>query len=232
MCRSVIKLQLPQYTLPDTSLRSGCRPLWRHVLCVRKLYIAAYGRPRKKIEDDQKVSCKETLDPQQHMGMRTIMNRVLCALVVILMGCAFCPVSAQSPNDERQIRSIAASWEKAWNKHDMKALFLSFTSDADFVNVAGRHWKGRQEIEAQHTTRLSQFIKSTYATKAVTVQFLKPDVALVHVDWRITGDTDPDGTARKPRDGVFLWIVVKQWGRWQVRAAQNTNVNNPPIISK
>lgn len=101
------------------------------------------------------------------------MRKVSCALAVMLMMCAFCSVLAQSPHDEAQISSIAASWEKAWNEHDMKALFMSFTADADFVNVAGRHWKGRQEIEAQHKARLSQFILSTTTTKAVTVQFLR-----------------------------------------------------------
>ena len=160
------------------------------------------------------------------------MRTVLCCWAAILMVCVSCPVLAQSAHDEAQIRSLAANWETAWNKHNMKALFMSFTENADFVNVAGRHWKGRQEIEAQHTARLSQFIKSTITTKAVTLQFLKPDIGLVHIDWAITGDTDPDGTARKPREGIFLWIVIKQGGRWRIRAAQNTNVNNPPIASK
>ena len=69
----------------------------------------------------------------------------------------------------------------------MKQLFGLVTEDADFVNVGARHWKGRQQIEAEHASRLSQFRESTWTTKAVTVQFLKPDVALVHVDWILKG---------------------------------------------
>jgi uncharacterized protein (TIGR02246 family) len=65
----------------------------------------------------------------------------------------------------------------------MKALFTLVTADADFVNVGGKHWKGRVEIEAQHTLRLSQFRESTWTMKDVTIQFLKPDIALVHADW-------------------------------------------------
>jgi len=72
-------------------------------------------------------------------------------------------------------------------------------------------------------------MESTWTTKAVTVQFLKPDIALVHVDWGITGDKDPDGGPRKPREGVFTWVVIKQSGTWQIRAAQNTNVSNLPL---
>jgi ketosteroid isomerase-like protein len=63
---------------------------------------------------------------------------------------------------------------------------------------SARHWKGRQQIEAEHTSRLAQFRESTWTSKAVTVQLLKPDVALVHVDWILKGDKDPDGTPRQP----------------------------------
>jgi len=89
-------------------------------------------------------------------------------------------------------------WEEAWNNHDMKGLRNLVTEDADFVNVGAKHWKGRKEIEEQHTARLRQFMQSTWATKTVTVQFLKSDIALVHVDWELMGDANPDGTLRKP----------------------------------
>lgn len=80
----------------------------------------------------------------------------------------------------------------------MKELGSLMTENADFVNVGARHWKGRVQIEAEHTQRLDQFPESTSSAQAVTVQFLKSDVALVHVDWALKGDKDPDGTPRSP----------------------------------
>jgi len=106
----------------------------------------------------------------------------------------------------------------------MKQLASLLTDDADFVNVGARHWKGRQQIEAEHAARLGQFNESVWSTKAVAVQFLKPDFALVHVDWALRGDKDADGTPRPPRGGVFTWVVVKQGSGWLIRAAQNTNL--------
>jgi len=155
------------------------------------------------------------------------------ALLLSLIASAWSVALAQ-PQDEAQIRAIATSWQSAWNAHDMKALFTLVTPDADFVNVGGKHWKGREQIEAGHTLRLSQFQESTWTTKSVTVQLLKPDIALVHVDWSIVGDKDPDGTARKPREGLFTWIVTKHGGHWLIRAAQNTNISNalPPALPK
>jgi uncharacterized protein (TIGR02246 family) len=138
---------------------------------------------------------------------------------------------AQTSADESRIRMLPKAFEQAWNKHDMKALASLATEDADFVNVGAKHWKGRKEIEQQHAARLSQFMESTLTFKAVTVQFLKPDIALVHIDWAISGDKDPDGSPRKPREGVFSWVVMKQAEAWKIRAAHNTNLSNlqPPV---
>ncbi|WP_374318345.1 SgcJ/EcaC family oxidoreductase [Pseudoxanthomonas kaohsiungensis] len=147
---------------------------------------------------------------------------------LIFMALVTASLHAQSSGDEARIRALATHWESAWNRHDMKALAAPFTDDADFVNVGARHWKGRSEIEAQHAARLHQFVESTWATREVTVQFLSPNISLVHVSWDLKGDKDPDGTPREPRGGVFTWVVVKERGEWLIRAAQNTNRGNLP----
>jgi uncharacterized protein (TIGR02246 family) len=104
----------------------------------------------------------------------------IAGLVLFALACS--PAFAQVASDEAAIRALATRWEQAWNQHDMKQLFGLVTEDADFVNVGARHWKGRQQIEAEHTSRLAQFRESTWTSKAVTVQLLKPDVALVHAE--------------------------------------------------
>ena len=159
------------------------------------------------------------------MNMKALLKSSL--ILLILSGIP--PVLAQAKNDEAKIRMIAANWERAWNTHNMKTLADLFTDDADFVNVGAKHWKGRKEIEAQHTARLGQFLESVWATKGVTVQYLQPDIALVHVEWELSGDKDPDGTPRKPRGGVFTWVVVRRQKVWLIRAAQNTNLSSLPL---
>ena len=150
--------------------------------------------------------------------------------VVLLMASQL--ACADLATDGTQIRSLATRWETAWNTHDMQALANLFTHDADFVNVAGHHWKGRQTIEAEHVQRLPQFKESVWTTTGVDIQYLQPDIALSHVQWAMHGDTDPDGAPRKPREGIFTWVVMRQRGHWLIRSAQNTNLNNPSIVSK
>ena len=159
------------------------------------------------------------------------MFRIISTAVVAF---AYGPVHAQNAIDEASIRAIAAHFEESWNRHDMSSLANSFTEDADFVNVGAKHWKGRKEIAEQHAARLGQFIDSSWTTNAVTTQFLKADVALVHIAWSLRGDKDPDGIIRLPREGLFTWLVIKRGGEWLIRAAQNTNASNlpPPVAPK
>jgi uncharacterized protein (TIGR02246 family) len=150
-----------------------------------------------------------------------LVKRIMCSILSVL---ACSSASAQVTNDDAAIRALATRWEQAWNAHDMKQLASLMTDDADFVNVGARHWKGRREIEAEHTARLNQFLESSWSTQTVRIQLLKPDVALAHIEWSLAGDKDPDGKPRSPRGGVFTWVVVKQGGGWLIRAAQNTNL--------
>jgi ketosteroid isomerase-like protein len=53
-------------------------------------------------------------------------------------------------NNVEDVRSVVAAFATAWNRHDLDAFGKLFTPDADFVNVAGLLWTGRQSIQAQH----------------------------------------------------------------------------------
>lgn len=137
-------------------------------------------------------------------------SAALASLAVTLWNPAAGVALAQSKADEDALRMLASDWERNWNAHDMKALASLFTADADFVNVGARHWKGRKQIEEQHAARLGQFLESIWTTRFVTVQFIRTDVAIVHVDWELKGDRDPDGKPRNPRGGVFTWTILRQ----------------------
>jgi uncharacterized protein (TIGR02246 family) len=108
--------------------------------------------------------------------------------------------------DTKAIRDLEARWQDGWNRHDISALADLFTEDADFVTVIGKWCKGKKEFYDYHV-RLHQvmFKDSIWKTTNTQIRFLQPDVAIVHVNWGITGDRDADGTLRgKPRDGILL----------------------------
>ncbi|MFM9883952.1 MAG: SgcJ/EcaC family oxidoreductase [Burkholderiales bacterium] len=135
-----------------------------------------------------------------------------------------------TPEDEEAIRAAVRHWERAWCAGDMQAAMALFADDADFVNVWGSHWHGRQQIESEHAQRhQAQLKNSVFSARNVQAQLIDAGLALVHVAWTIRGDHDRDGTPRKPRHGLFSWVMRKDaGGRWWIRAAHNTHVAMAP----
>ena len=118
---------------------------------------------------------------------------------------------------------------RAWNAHDMKALAELFTEDADFVNVAGMWWKGRAHIQTMHERSHAAKFKDTMLVETnTTVRMLRPDVAVLHFKWELSGELNPDGKPAITRHGVMHIVAVKQANGWRIVSAQNTNAM-PPV---
>jgi ketosteroid isomerase-like protein len=115
--------------------------------------------------------------------------------------------TAGTAADEEAIRKVLATYVETWNRHDIEAWGRLFTDDVDYVNRAGGWWKGNRENVEGH-----QVIHS----------FLRPDTAIVHATWEMTGFTRPSGEIVKDFKGIIGMVMVKQDGDWLIRAVQNT----------
>jgi len=142
-------------------------------------------------------------------------------LVALVTGFAATPFSADQAQDEAAIRRVETGLLQAWNRHDMKAWADLFTEDADFVNVGGRWWKGRAEIEARHVrAHAIRFKESTLSADEVHAKFLTPEIAVVHVLWSLVGEKNPDGSppSISPRKATCTQVLQKQAGQWLIAA--------------
>ncbi len=130
--------------------------------------------------------------------------------------------------DDEAIRAVVQRWERAWNTGDRSAAAALFCDNADFVNVMGTHWHGREQIEAQHARLHRLHLKdSVFTPLDVGVQGLCETTALVHIRRVLRGDRDPDGSPRQPRHGVLSWVMLREGdGHWRIRSAHNTNTVN------
>lgn len=146
-------------------------------------------------------------------------------LTVIIAASMIAPSArASRQDDEEAIRQVEASWQDAWNQHDMNTLASLFTDDADFVQVSGRRWIGPDEIKKNHSIlHAMQFKESVWHNRETDVRFVAPDIAIVHQTWDLRGDKNPDGSLREPRNGIFTQVLVKRGGKWLITASQNTN---------
>jgi uncharacterized protein (TIGR02246 family) len=112
-----------------------------------------------------------------------------------------------------------------WNIHNMDSMGTMLVADVDFVNVAGTWFKGRSATVYDHKDSHSTMFKSSVLTiDSVALRYVKPDLAIIHIGWGVKGDLDPDGTPRKPRHGIFTWVVIKQNDKWLILDASNVNI--------
>ena len=133
-------------------------------------------------------------------------------------------------SDENAVRAIGARAVETWNAHDMKGFAALFREDAEFVNVYGMWWTGRERIQAEHeATHATVFSRSRLSAAEMRVKFLRPDVASLHMLWHLTGLVLPNGQALPDRKGVLVYVLAKDAGEWRIAVAQNTDIAPPPM---
>ena len=132
-------------------------------------------------------------------------------------------------SEEADVRAVGQRAIDTWNAHDMKAFAALYTRDAEFVNVYGMWWTGRERIEAEHAaTHATVFRQSQLSAADMRAKFLRPDVASLHMRWNLTGLALPNGQKLPDRRGVLVYIVVKDGGEWRIAVGQNTDIVSPP----
>jgi len=130
--------------------------------------------------------------------------------------------SQSASSDEAAIRQIVQQVQDAWNAHDGKAFAAPFATDADYVVVNGMYIKGREAIEQGHTQIFSTIYKeSKNAATVKSVRFLRPDVAVAHVEWNL--EFRAGGETRKAQ-AMNTMVLTKEGGRWGIAAFQNTPI--------
>jgi uncharacterized protein (TIGR02246 family) len=150
-----------------------------------------------------------------------------------------------SSSDEEAVRKVVSEFAEAWNRHDTNAREALFTPDADFVNIYGSHWKGRESIQLNHAflhgaipadsagVTLPKSAYGIYKASNVThpqvdVRFLSKDVAVVHAQNELVGDA----RTKDPRRTLMVMILTKENNRWLIAVAQNTEINRPPGLNR
>jgi hypothetical protein len=169
------------------------------------------------------------------MAIRGLAALLAAAAVLNSLPAHCAPVSP----DDAQVRNVVADFATTWNRHDMDAFGKLFAPDADFVNVAGILWTGRESIQAQHAFSHGSipadspgftpqdrpyygiFKNSTMRFDRIDVRFLRKEVAIARVSWELLGDA----RTPNPRRGVFLFVLNREHTGWLIAAAQNTEIN-------
>ncbi|WP_441286750.1 SgcJ/EcaC family oxidoreductase [Sorangium sp. KYC3313] len=162
----------------------------------------------------------------------------LAALPLLVLACAPAtpqpvapaapaPAIAAAAPDAREQHALGeqlvAAFNDAWNRHDMDAFAALQAEDADFVNIFGMWWHGREEIRANHVgIHKTVFAKSRLASVRVETRFVAPDIAVVRWAWELTGVVTPDGQPVPDMQGILVHVARRAGDRLQIVTTQNT----------
>lgn len=129
------------------------------------------------------------------------------------------------PDDPSKVVRVVDAFADAWNRHDMAAFARLFAPDAEFVNVVGLWWKGREEIRKAHElTHASIFRNSRLTLLETSVRFPSPQFAIARSRWRLDGHASPGGDALPPRTGILVNVLAAGDGGWSIIDSQNTDI--------
>ena len=132
--------------------------------------------------------------------------------------------------DEQAVAALVGEVGQGWNTHDMTRFAACFAEDADFVNVRGWWWRGRENIERNHALfHETIFRNSTMELELAAAKEVGSGVVVAHVQWRMLGHEvgGPQQTS-EPRVGIWSWVIRDRDGVLEVVSSHNTDTMEVP----
>jgi uncharacterized protein (TIGR02246 family) len=162
---------------------------------------------------------------------------VLGAFLLTGLSCVASPLSAAEPDtDEEAIRRVIAAGLAAANDHDASAMAKIFHKDATYTTPIGVVLRGPEAIKRQYALLYQVYdpkrgfpsFKETVVTQdRETIRFLRPDVAVADITYRLSDSVGPDGKPRGPTKGLVTYVLTREQGVWAV--ADKHNIELPEI---
>jgi uncharacterized protein (TIGR02246 family) len=132
-------------------------------------------------------------------------------------------------SNEQSIHDILKQLEAAWNASDSRRWASSFATDATFIHIFGGELDGQAAIEGSHRVIFDTIYKGSRLTiDSRSIRFVRPDVAVVFAQMHLAlaqGAPTPDFDTRP------TMVMLKEQGKWQIVAFQNTRISEVPAAA-
>lgn len=143
-------------------------------------------------------------------------------IISILTSVGIFAQDSKTNKDEEAVRQIVKELETGWNAGSGKQFAAPFAENADYVVVNGMFIKGREAIDKGHQQIFDTFYKgSRNAATVKQIRFLRPDVAVVHVEWNLKYKKGGEDTSHRAYNTL---VLTRENGKWQITAFHNTEI--------
>jgi uncharacterized protein (TIGR02246 family) len=135
-------------------------------------------------------------------------------------------VGTLSAEDDKATRKVVAGFMDGWNAHDMKAIARLLRDDAEWVNVVGMHWRGREAVMAATTAFHETMFKDNHVvTDAVELRAIGAGYAIAVITMTVDSFTTPDGHVMPKAQNRETMVLVKGPDGWKIAHGHNTIVD-------
>lgn len=139
--------------------------------------------------------------------------------------------NAQNKSDTTVIKGIINDEVVSWNNGDAITYSQRFSENGTFTNILGMFYTGQKEFLARHEEIFKgKFYKTIMHQNIVSLQFVRPDVAIVETITWITGfskDGPPPGAHLDAKGRLFtrlLQVMVKVKANWEIMVYHNVDL--------
>jgi len=134
--------------------------------------------------------------------------------------------NALSKEDDQAVRTTIEGIKNSWNAHDMEAMSRLFTEDAEFINVVGMHWRGRDDIMTAHAAfHKTSFKNHHLKTDSIQTRSLGSGHAIAVVTTTNDSFTTPAGQVVPKRQNRQTYVLTKGAEGWKITHGHNVAVD-------
>jgi uncharacterized protein (TIGR02246 family) len=124
-----------------------------------------------------------------------------------------------------------------WNRHDMALISAALAPDADWINVVGMYWRGRDQIMFAHTAFHQGMFRTNQQTlNTIHKRRLSPTLAVLLVEMVQDAYQIPNGPQHPESLNRVTVVVEHRPEGWRIIHGHNTIVDpraaaNDPVLS-
>ena len=124
--------------------------------------------------------------------------------------------------DETAIRATIASYVKAFNDGDAKALTSHWGPEGELVTPSGATFTGTAALESEFNSYFEATPDAKLELAETTIEFISPSVAMESGIARVVVPGEP------PSESEYEAVHVKRGGSWKIDSTREQNVPEPP----
>ena len=125
-----------------------------------------------------------------------------------------------------EIEEVIQRFEDVWNSHRIAELGKLLTEDAEWINVVGMWWRGKENVvKAVEILHAGMFREVNTRLANREIREIAPGVVIVTVTQTMDEYETPDGRRMSGVVDRLTLVVVKKDGEWRITNGHNTTID-------